>query len=87
MEQGTTVFVLATQEHVNLGIRGNIKEVAARGANTCIISLKGLDNADDRFVFPQVNPALSSCESTFKKAAEFLIVGLILTDKQVNSSI
>ncbi len=27
-----------------------------------------------------------SCEITFKKAAEFLIVGLILTDKQVNTS-
>ncbi|MBR0002155.1 glutamine--fructose-6-phosphate transaminase (isomerizing), partial [Bacillus subtilis] len=50
IEQGTPVFALATQEHVNLSIRGNVKEVAARGANTCIISLKGLDDADDRFV-------------------------------------
>ncbi|MBL4975025.1 glutamine--fructose-6-phosphate transaminase (isomerizing) [Bacillus halotolerans] len=59
IEQGTPVFALATQEHVNLSIRGNVKEVAARGANTCIISLKGLDNADDRFVLPEVNPALA----------------------------
>ncbi|MCM3356059.1 glutamine--fructose-6-phosphate transaminase (isomerizing) [Bacillus halotolerans] len=59
IEQGTPVFALATQEHVNLSIRGNVKEVAARGANTCIISLKGLDGADDRFVLPEVNPALA----------------------------
>ncbi|MCF7604829.1 glutamine--fructose-6-phosphate transaminase (isomerizing) [Bacillus subtilis] len=59
IEQGTPVFALATQEHVNLNIRGNVKEVAARGANTCIISLKGLDDADDRFVLPEVNPALA----------------------------
>ncbi|MEC1666677.1 glutamine--fructose-6-phosphate transaminase (isomerizing) [Bacillus mojavensis] len=59
IEQGTPVFALATQENVNLSIRGNVKEVAARGANTCIISLKGLDDADDRFVLPEVNPALA----------------------------
>ncbi|ARW05262.1 glutamine--fructose-6-phosphate transaminase (isomerizing) [Bacillus atrophaeus] len=59
IEEGTPVFALATQEHVNLSIRGNVKEVAARGANTCIISLKGLDDADDRFVLPEVNPALA----------------------------
>ncbi|MFW2107286.1 glutamine--fructose-6-phosphate transaminase (isomerizing) [Bacillus spizizenii] len=59
IEQGTPVFALATQEHVNLSIRGNVKEVAARGANTCIISLKGLDDADDRFVLPEVKPALA----------------------------
>ncbi|MGM0951045.1 MAG: glutamine--fructose-6-phosphate transaminase (isomerizing) [Bacillota bacterium] len=59
IEQSTPVFALATQEHVNLSIRGNVKEVAARGANTCIISLKGLDDADDRFVLPEVNPALA----------------------------
>ncbi|MCY8504101.1 glutamine--fructose-6-phosphate transaminase (isomerizing) [Bacillus atrophaeus] len=59
IEEGTPVFALATQEHVNLSIRGNVKEVAARGANTCIISLKGLDDADDRFVLPEVKPALA----------------------------
>lgn len=59
IEEGTPVFALATQEHVNLSIRGNVKEVAARGANTCIISLKGLEDADDRFILPAVNPALA----------------------------
>lgn len=33
IENGTPVIALATQEHVNLGIRGNVKEVVARGAN------------------------------------------------------
>ncbi|MBU0446393.1 glutamine--fructose-6-phosphate transaminase (isomerizing) [Bacillus velezensis] len=59
IEEGTPVFALATQEHVNLSIRGNVKEVAARGANTCIISLKGLEDADDRYILPEVNPALA----------------------------
>ncbi len=59
IEEGTPVFALATQEHVNLSIRGNVKEVATRGANTCIISLKGLEDADDRFILPEVNPALA----------------------------
>ena len=33
IEEGTPVIGLATQENVNLSIRGNIKEVVARGAN------------------------------------------------------
>lgn len=50
IEQGAKVFALVKQEQENLSIRGNLREVAARGANTCIISLKGLDGVDDRFV-------------------------------------
>lgn len=56
IEDGTPVIALATQEHVNLSIRGNVKEVTARGANPCVISLKGLEEADDRFVLPEVHP-------------------------------
>ncbi|WP_028402098.1 glutamine--fructose-6-phosphate transaminase (isomerizing) [Ectobacillus panaciterrae] len=59
IENGTPVIALATQEHVNLGIRGNVKEVAARGANPCIISMKGLEMEGDRFVLPAVHEALS----------------------------
>ncbi|MCD7035998.1 glutamine--fructose-6-phosphate transaminase (isomerizing) [Metabacillus sp. GX 13764] len=59
IEQGTPVIALATQEHVNLSIRGNVKEVTARGANPCIISMKGLEQEDDRFVLPAVHPTLS----------------------------
>ncbi|UOY91525.1 glutamine--fructose-6-phosphate transaminase (isomerizing) [Ectobacillus sp. JY-23] len=59
IENGTPVIALATQEHVNLGIRGNVKEVVARGANPCIISMKGLEMNGDRFVLPAVHETLS----------------------------
>ncbi|RSK25597.1 glutamine--fructose-6-phosphate transaminase (isomerizing) [Bacillus sp. HMF5848] len=59
IEKGTPVIALATVEHVNLSIRGNVKEVAARGANPCVIALKGLEEEDDRYVLPEVHPALT----------------------------
>ncbi|CAM4294648.1 glucosamine--fructose-6-phosphate aminotransferase [Bacillus manliponensis] len=59
IEKGTPVIALATQAHVNLGIRGNVKEVAARGANPCIIAMKGLEMEGDRFVLPAVHEALA----------------------------
>ncbi|MCY7728093.1 glutamine--fructose-6-phosphate transaminase (isomerizing), partial [Bacillus safensis] len=63
IEEGTPVIALATQEHVNLSIRGNVKEVVARGANPCVISLKGLEDEGDRFVLPAVHPALAPLAS------------------------
>jgi glucosamine--fructose-6-phosphate aminotransferase (isomerizing) len=59
VEKGTPIFCLATQEHVNLSIRGNVKEVVARGANPCIISMDGLQMEGDRYVLPAVNPVLA----------------------------
>ncbi|PLR80082.1 glutamine--fructose-6-phosphate transaminase (isomerizing) [Bacillus canaveralius] len=59
IENGTPVIALATQESVNLSIRGNVKEVAARGANPCIISMKGLEMEEDRFVIPEVHSLLT----------------------------
>lgn len=59
IEEGTPVIALATQESVNLSIRGNVKEVAARGANTCIISMKGLNMDEDSFVIPEVHELLT----------------------------
>ncbi|WP_449538529.1 glutamine--fructose-6-phosphate transaminase (isomerizing) [Ferdinandcohnia sp. Marseille-Q9671] len=59
IEDGTPVIALATQERVNLSIRGNIKEVAARGAHPCIISMKGLETNEDRYVIPAVNEMLT----------------------------
>jgi glucosamine--fructose-6-phosphate aminotransferase (isomerizing) len=59
IEEGTPVIALATQESVNLSIRGNVKEVAARGANTCIISMKGLEMDEDSFVIPAVHELLT----------------------------
>ena len=53
------MIALATQENVNLSIRGNVKEVAARGASTCIISMEGLDKEDDTYVIPHVHELLT----------------------------
>jgi len=59
IEEGTPVIALATQENVNLSIRGNVKEVVARGANPCVISMKGLEMESDRFVIPQIHDLLT----------------------------
>lgn len=59
IEEGTPVIALATQKHVNLSIRGNVKEVVARGAYPCIISMEGLQQEGDSFVIPEVNPMLT----------------------------
>ncbi|MCG7339961.1 glutamine--fructose-6-phosphate transaminase (isomerizing) [Staphylococcus sp. ACRSN] len=59
IEEGTPVIALATQSKVNLSIRGNVKEVAARGANPCIISMDGLDKEGDTYVIPHVHELLT----------------------------
>ncbi|MBU8880180.1 glutamine--fructose-6-phosphate transaminase (isomerizing) [Bacillus sp. FJAT-29790] len=59
IEEGTPVIALATQDSVNLSIRGNVKEVAARGANTCIISMKGLEAEEDSLIIPEVHELLT----------------------------
>jgi len=59
IEEGTPVFALATQEQVSLNIRGNVKEVVARGANACIISMEGIEEEGDRFVIPKVHQLLT----------------------------
>lgn len=59
IEEGTPVIALATQEKVNLSIRGNVKEVAARGANPCIISMEGLETDEDCFVLPKTHELLT----------------------------
>ncbi|RIO15865.1 glutamine--fructose-6-phosphate transaminase (isomerizing) [Mammaliicoccus sciuri] len=59
IEEGTPIIALATQEKVNLSIRGNVKEVVARGANPCIISMEGLEHEQDTYVIPHVHEMLS----------------------------
>ncbi|MGC4379200.1 glutamine--fructose-6-phosphate transaminase (isomerizing) [Fictibacillus sp. Mic-4] len=59
IEEGTPIIALATQEHVNLSIRGNVKEVVARGAYPCIISMDGLQEEGDRVVLPKVHEFLT----------------------------
>ncbi|AJC95502.1 glutamine--fructose-6-phosphate transaminase (isomerizing) [Staphylococcus hyicus] len=59
IEEGTPVIALATQEGVNLSIRGNVKEVVARGAHPCIISMEGLEKEGDTYVIPHVHDLLT----------------------------
>ena len=59
IEDGTPVIGLATQENVNLSIRGNMKEVVARGAYPCMISMEGLNKEGDKYVIPQVHELLT----------------------------
>lgn len=59
IEDGTPVIALATQGYVNLNIRGNVKEVAARGAHVCIISTEELTMEGDAYVLPNVHEALT----------------------------
>ncbi|MER2262823.1 MAG: glutamine--fructose-6-phosphate transaminase (isomerizing) [Psychrobacillus sp.] len=55
IEDGTPVIALATQQAVSLNVRGNVKEVVARGANPCIIAMEGFEEEDDRYVLPKVH--------------------------------
>lgn len=59
IEEGTPVFALVTQEAVALNIRGNVKEVVARGANACIIATEGLEEEGDTLVIPKTHPILA----------------------------
>lgn len=59
IEEGTPVIGLATQSDVNLNIRGNMKEVVARGAYPCFISMEGCEHEDDKIVMPAVHKYLT----------------------------
>ncbi|WP_399632148.1 glutamine--fructose-6-phosphate transaminase (isomerizing) [Sporosarcina sp. SG10008] len=59
IEEGTPVFAIVTQQAVSLNTRGNVKEVVARGANPCILSMEGLEEENDRFVLPKVHDLLT----------------------------
>ncbi|MEI4770584.1 glutamine--fructose-6-phosphate transaminase (isomerizing) [Psychrobacillus sp. FJAT-51614] len=59
IEDGTPIIALATQQAVSLNIRGNVKEVVARGANPCIIAMEGFEEEGDRFILPKVNELLA----------------------------
>lgn len=59
IEEGTPVFALVTQQEVALNIRGNVKEVVARGANACLIASAGLEEEGDCLIIPHVHPLLT----------------------------
>lgn len=59
IEDGTPVFALVSQKAVSLNIRGNVKEVVARGANPIILSMEGMEEAGDALVLPAVHELLT----------------------------
>ena len=59
IEDGTPVITLVSQPNTHLNIRGNIKEVVARGAIACTISMEGMEHENDSFVLPRVEPLLT----------------------------
>jgi glucosamine--fructose-6-phosphate aminotransferase (isomerizing) len=59
IEDGTPIVAVATSSFVNLSIRGNVKEVVARGANPCIITMEGLQQDGDRFIIPPMHEYLT----------------------------
>lgn len=63
IEDGTPVLALITQENINWNIRGNVKEVLARGANACILSMEGVNQPGDQFVIPKVHELLTPLAS------------------------
>ncbi|MBC2166718.1 glutamine--fructose-6-phosphate transaminase (isomerizing) [Listeria booriae] len=63
IEEGTPVLALITQESINWNIRGNVKEVLARGANACILAMEGVNQPGDQFVIPKVHELLTPLAS------------------------
>ena len=59
IEEGTPVFALSTQEKVDLNIRSNAQEVAARGANVGVVAMEGLEQEGDAYVIPRVDNMLT----------------------------
>lgn len=62
IEPGTLVIGVATQKHLFEKIQSNLKEVAARGAITVLITTKDypFNDADHIFTIPDINETLSA---------------------------
>lgn len=59
IEEGTPVIVPITSEGINLMIRGNVQEVNARGANSCILAMEGMEQEGDCYILPKTHSLLS----------------------------
>lgn len=62
IEPGTLVICVATQKHLFEKIQSNLKEVAARGAITVLITTKEypFDDADHIFIIPDISEEFSA---------------------------
>jgi len=58
IEDGTPVFALLTQSKTAGLVRGEISQVAARGANTIVIASQSLAKPGDAYLLPDVNELL-----------------------------
>ena len=59
IEEDTPVFGIIAEAHLNHPTRSNLKEVEARGANTCIITLKAFSKASDDIILDDVDTLLA----------------------------
>lgn len=58
IEDGTPVFALLTQKKTAGLLRGEVAQVAARGANTIVFASESLAKDGDAYVLPEVNELL-----------------------------
>ena len=55
IEEGTPVFALISDAHMNHQTRSNLKEVDARGAKTCVITMRSLSKETDDVILEDVD--------------------------------
>ncbi len=55
IEEGTPVFALISDAHMNHQTRSNLKEVDARGAKTCVITMRSLSKDTDDVILEDVD--------------------------------
>ena len=59
IEEGTPVFALISDAHMNHQTRSNLKEVDARGAKTCVMTLRSLSKETDDVILEDVDPLVA----------------------------
>ncbi|MCZ0717548.1 glutamine--fructose-6-phosphate transaminase (isomerizing) [Aerococcus kribbianus] len=59
IEDGTPVLAVISQKDTAAHTRGNLEETRARGANTVVITMEGMERQDDQIVIPAVHSLLA----------------------------
>ncbi|UUX33869.1 glutamine--fructose-6-phosphate transaminase (isomerizing) [Fundicoccus culcitae] len=59
IEEGTPVIAIISQAKVDKHTRGNLEEVKARGAKTCVIATQDFAQPGDQFVLPKTHALLT----------------------------
>lgn len=63
IEEGTPVIAISTNPSLDNNIRGNVQEVAARGANVCVFSSEGIFHEGDEFELDHTHELLTPLTS------------------------